>query len=152
MEKNVRLIYTLDTKNERKIILKEGTLEQIDDLTSKYNKEELISLFKNEIEEFLKNNREYIENKQIKTGNFIIINEYKKIKKVFYKKHKELFNLIIDDEEFMNYLDKNYTGTDIFFDDFIKYKIYDNRIMRKACKIYREEYKKQDKTKKLGGM
>ena len=142
MEKNVKLIYTLDKKT---IILKEDTLNQIDTITTKYNKEELIIRFKKEIDEF-------INNKDLSKGKFTIINENKNIIKVLYKKHKELFYLLINDEKFLEYLDKNYTGIDAFFDDCVKYQYYSNKIVRKICKIYREEYKKQDKIKKLGGM
>lgn len=174
MEKNVLLIYTLDEKNKLKIILKEGTQEEIDKLTLSFeNSKELRTIFQNEIEDLRNKNIEYINNrKRNETGDIVTINSNNKRIRVLYKRHIRVFNEIINDEQFLNYLSKNYMSIYELLDENLKYTKYSNNLIRKVYAIYKDEYKEkikiekqqkieeefvgslfdEDKTKKLGGM
>jgi hypothetical protein len=158
MDEKVKLVYEV---KGRTITIEEGTMEEIDFLTKKFeNESELEIFYRKKIKKI------NIEEKQ---GYFFIINEEKRKIKVIYKNYNELFYMLINDEKFLVFLDKNYKKYQLNFPDTEKYPLYSNEIKKKTIDIYRREYKgkideyeKEDefigsllensKVKKLGGI
>ena len=108
MEKKVKLIYTLDEKNEISIPLYEGNQKEIDKITTRFqNSKELREIYKEKINLLRTKAKTYIEKQQAKTkrketGDIVIIDETNKRIRVLYQRHIRLFEDIITNTKFLD--------------------------------------------------
>lgn len=109
-----KLVICIGPNSEVYETLHEGSLKDIDALTTGFEKsDDIRMLYRNKIEAFNKKNETQIKEIQIqtgKTGDIVIINasENKKKKiKVLYRKHIKVFKKIILDKNFEKYLKEN---------------------------------------------
>lgn len=114
------LVYAFDRECERSVTLKEGTLEEIDNFTSKFNNSnEIREAFKKDIEFYRRDKQEFIERIEKKTGKKetgdIVVHSIEcgrsreKINKrtrVMYKYHKDVLNEILSNQKFMEIFSK----------------------------------------------
>lgn len=143
MDNNVSLIYALDEFNSLKVVLMRGTQEEIDKFTLQFeNSKELRFVFKDVIENFRMLNINYIESKKrVESGDIVTVNSSNKRIRVLYKRHLNVFNQIIDDDDFLEYLAKNYIKIYELLTINSKYMTYSNNLVRKVYGIYKDEYK-----------
>lgn len=117
MDKTFELVICIDKLGTKKIILEKNTIEEIDKLTTSFeNSDEIRCYFSDKVEEFEEKYKTYMESLSLKNnrkeqGDITIIgtiNKEKRRIKVLYNKHIEVFEYIIRNEEFQNYLRKNF--------------------------------------------
>ncbi len=160
------LVICLDKKGKKSILLSQGTIDEIDNLTMSFNNsQELRSYFSEQeelFEEKYKKDIEYIKTKYNKkeSGDITIIDPEKinnteiPRESIVYNKNVEIFEIAIDDQSFVQFLKKA---------DYSKYcaiqrynnaigdrykKITDERIswlIREVPKIYEEYSTKYNK-------
>lgn len=126
MDNTFELVICIDKLGTKKVILKQGTTDTIDTLTTLFNdSNEIRNLFSNKIDEFEKKYKEYMnglseKNKRQEKGDITIIgtiNKEKRRVKVLYNKHIEVFEYIIRNEKFQNHLRKNIMRNTVIYNN-----------------------------------
>lgn len=150
MDNIVRLIYALDENNSLMTVLMQGTQEEIDRFTLQFeNSKELRIAFKNVIDGFRSLNVQYIESKKrVESGDIVTINGNNKRIRVLYKRHLNVFYEVINDDNFLDYLARNYTKIYDLLTLDSKYIIFSNNLIRKVYGIYKDEYKDKVRIRK----
>ena len=159
MNESYELVICIDKDALTSRVLETGTIEQIDSFTIKFeSSDEIRYLYQDTINGFISENIEHIKNIRKKTkrrenGDIALIrtteHERKRIK-VIYKKHIEVFKMVIIDHEFVEYLKENYQEYYNLIKKYIYKEIIIERetsiLIRKIYEIYKEYAKANNKT------
>jgi len=146
-----KLVICIDRKGKKGVLLEEGTIDQIDKITTSFNNsKELRTFYPNQIEQFeekYKPDIEYLKNKLNKEekGDITIIDEESKAdiprESVIYSENMEMFELTLKDSEFIQFL-RNADYSSYCSINRYNYEINETTswLIRKIPKIY-EEYR-----------
>lgn len=158
MDKTFELVICIDKLGYKKVVLAKGTIDEIDKITTSFeNSDEIRCFFSDKVDEFEEKYKTYMhnlseKNKRKEQGDITIIGTINKERgrvKILYNKHIEVFEYIIRNPEFQEYLKDNY------YTEYCRIQQIKNEdlkinedlswLIRKVYKIYKQYSKENNK-------